>query len=253
MKKKGMLYSALLHLFILSFLVVNIAFFKSPNYVTQSVMHATLLEVPKPTVKEINKNKEIAPPKEVIQEKSVPAVISKPTLPEKTLEKPTPHQKPIPEKVINIEDKKNKPEKIKPVEKKELREEKKPVKKSQKTQKSMEEKLWAQQLAEEDKQLTTLKEQQAQGVVNKYNALILQAIRDQWILPETYPPEMYCQLLVNLKSDGAVIDVQLTKTSGNEGFDRSARAAVYKASPLPVPKETDLFNQMKVINLTVRP
>ena len=82
----------------------------------------------------------------------------------------------------------------------------------------MEEKLWAQQLADEDKQLNALKEQQAEGVINKYNALILQAIRDQWILPETYPPEMYCQLLVNLQADGGVLNVQITKSSGNEGW-----------------------------------
>lgn len=266
--KSAVLYSALFHVLILNFLFLNLAFFHKTNYVTESsVITANLVEIPKPTVKEANKTKEISIPKEEQKTPPAPQLKVKP----KPVEKPAP-AKPIEKKPeikdsIKIDDRKTKIEK-KPIEKKDVHDEKKPpvkpekksvtdkkktITKAQKNQKTMEEKLWAEQLANEEKQLSQAKAQQAQGVVNKYNALILQAIREQWILPENYPPEVSCQLLIKLKPGGGVLDVQLVKSSGNEGFDRSARAAVYKASPLPVPKETDLFNQMREIALVVRP
>lgn len=270
--KNSLLYSIALHLLVLNFLLLNFAYFDKTNYVTKStVMNATLMEIPKPSAPKVNK--EIALPDHLVKEKPLPETPKPKLEPVKPkVEKPLPKpelKKPEPEKTIKLDDKKAKPEKPKPV-KNEVKEEKPPVKKeekvvdkkiekkpamtkSQKTQKNMEEKLWAEQLANEEKQISNVKEQQAMGVINKYNALILQAIRSQWVMAEEYPETLSCQLLINLKSDGTVMNVQLTKSSGNDGFDRSARAAVYKASPLPVPKEADLFNQMKEINLTVRP
>jgi colicin import membrane protein len=44
-----------------------------------------------------------------------------------------------------------------------------------------------------------------------------------------------------LMSDGTVIDAEVISSSGDEIFDRSAENAVNKASPLPVPKDKELF------------
>ncbi|MBI5448305.1 MAG: cell envelope integrity protein TolA [Gammaproteobacteria bacterium] len=249
--KSSLMYSFLLHLLVLNFFFLNLTFFSRTNYVTESsVMKAALVEIPKPVVKAANIKKEISFAKE---EKKIQ--------PMHELPKPKPEEKVPDPQAIKIENKKILKEKPKPVEKmtpekpvlKPVLVEKTARVKTPKAQKNMEEKLWAQQLADEDKQLTEAKAQQAQGVINKYNALILQAIREQWVLPENYPAELNCELLISLKAGGGVQDVQLTKSSGNEGFDRSARAAVYKASPLPVPTDVELFNQMKEINLVVRP
>lgn len=287
--KNAILYSALLHLAVLNLLFLNLAYFDSTHYVTHStVMNATLMEIPKSAITHPNPKKEISLPDKInkVEPKPLPEppkpIIKKPkVVPRVEHPKPEPEKLEV-EKAIKIEDKKIKPEKPKPLvkqvaseekivpkkeekkiephvmKKEEIKEEKKIEKTLEqthalKTQKNMEEKLWAEQLANEDKLLTTEKAQEAQGVINQYNALILAAIRAQWIMPENYPPDLDCHLLINLKSDGTVMDVQLAKSSGNEGFDRSARAAVYKASPLPVPKEAELFNQMKEINLVVRP
>ena len=265
--KTSILYSALLHVLVLNFLFFSFNFYKKVNYVSQSsVMKASLVELPKPMLPQENTKKEIVlSQEEKLDVKKKLPLVEKPK-PSKVIEKPaTEVKKLVLEKSIKIENKKTKIEKpvttkneIKTEKNKIKKEEKEIEKKSvmmkqQQAQKKMEEKLWAEQLAKEEKQLTLTKEQQAQGVVNKYNALILQAIRSRWILAESYSPDLSAQLLINLKSDGTVLNVELIKSSGNEGFDRSARAAVYKASPLPVPPETDLFNQMKVINLVVRP
>jgi colicin import membrane protein len=86
----------------------------------------------------------------------------------------------------------------------------------------------------------------------KYRHLILQAIAQQWIIPPKLSKNLETKLRVQLAPGGMVIDVVIVKASGNPVLDRSAQSAVYKASPLPVPKD-GLFNHFRQINLTVRP
>jgi colicin import membrane protein len=91
------------------------------------------------------------------------------------------------------------------------------------------------------------------GVVDKYKALILGAIGQQWILPDQVNTSLSSRFKIRLAPNGAVLDVQLTRSSGDAVLDRSAEAAIYKASPLPVPSEPDMFNVFREISLTVRP
>ena len=44
-------------------------------------------------------------------------------------------------------------------------------------------------------------------------------------------------------SDGTVIDVRTVTSSGDDIFDRSAENAVQAASPLPIPKDKELFSK----------
>lgn len=48
-------------------------------------------------------------------------------------------------------------------------------------------------------------------------------------------------------------EVTLTRSSGDPLLDRSAQTAIYKASPLPVPTDSETFNLFRDISLTVRP
>jgi len=114
--------------------------------------------------------------------------------------------------------------------------------------------------AEQARQLARQKEKQArlhdmalQSEVDKYTYLIQQAISRRWIVPEAASSELTCQLLIRLAPGGTVLDVQLARTSGNSLLDRSARAAVYKASPLPVPSDAEVFDKFRVLRLTVHP
>ena len=50
-----------------------------------------------------------------------------------------------------------------------------------------------------------------------------------------------------------VLNVSVLKSSGNEALDRSAIAAVNKASPLPVPKDSAAFSAFRNFTLTVKP
>lgn len=97
------------------------------------------------------------------------------------------------------------------------------------------------------------KQAQIAGEVDKYKALILNAIGRNWILPENVNSSLSSQFKIRLAPDGAVLEVTLTRSSGDPILDRSAQTAIYKASPLPVPTEIEAFNVFRDISLTVRP
>lgn len=98
-------------------------------------------------------------------------------------------------------------------------------------------------------------EQQARiaGEVDKYKALIVNAIGRHWILPENADSSLSSQFRIRLAPDGMVLEVSLTRSSGDPLLDRSAQTAIYKASPLPVPTNAETFNLFRDISLTVRP
>jgi len=96
-------------------------------------------------------------------------------------------------------------------------------------------------------------QQRMAGEVDRYKALILNAIRDRWILPENVDPGLSSQFVIRLAPTGSVLDVRLARSSGDSLLDRSAQAAIYKASPLPVPTDVATFNMFREISLTVRP
>jgi colicin import membrane protein len=52
---------------------------------------------------------------------------------------------------------------------------------------------------------------------------------------------------------GDVVLAQVVTSSGNSIFDRRAEIAVKKASPLPVPDDSRVFEMMRDINLTFQP
>lgn len=91
------------------------------------------------------------------------------------------------------------------------------------------------------------------GEVDKYKALILNAISQQWILPQNVDSSMSSQFRIRLAPNGAVLEVALIRSSGDPILDRSAQSAIYKASPLPVPNDPSTFNLFRDISLTVRP
>ncbi|MBA2650654.1 MAG: cell envelope integrity protein TolA [Tatlockia sp.] len=91
------------------------------------------------------------------------------------------------------------------------------------------------------------------GEVDKYKALIKGAISQRWIVPENIDRGLSSQFRIRLAPDGAVLEVSLTRSSGDSVLDRSAQTAIYKASPLPVPRDSATFELFRDISLTVRP
>lgn len=89
--------------------------------------------------------------------------------------------------------------------------------------------------------------------IDRYKTLITAAISHRWVVPETQKKNLECHLKVRVAPGGTVITVQTVKSSGDMALDHSAETAVYKASPLPVPKDSALFNEFREFNLVVRP
>lgn len=115
------------------------------------------------------------------------------------------------------------------------------------------EKSLRQQLLNEEIKLQGTQTRQAQGEVNKYKALILQTISEHWIVPPQANKKLYCELLIRLAPGGMVLDVQVTRSSGDPSLDSSARAAVMKSSPLPVPSDPYAFDAFRQFALKVKP
>jgi len=81
----------------------------------------------------------------------------------------------------------------------------------------------------------------AKVAVANASRLIDAKVTASWNRPNSISSKLKCILQVNLIPSGDVMLVKLVKSSGDASFDASAERAVYKASPLPVPKESALF------------
>ena len=91
------------------------------------------------------------------------------------------------------------------------------------------------------------------GEIDRYKAMIINAISQQWILPDQIDRSLSSQFRIHLAPNGTVLNVTLIRSSGDPILDRSAQRAIYKASPLPVPTDAQLFAIFQDISLTVRP
>ncbi len=75
---------------------------------------------------------------------------------------------------------------------------------------------------------------------------IQRRVQQRWIKPVGMDTAgLECVIEVRLLPDGSVATAQISKSSGNDAFDRSAITAVYKSSPMPVSMSnaSDVFDQ----------
>lgn len=119
-------------------------------------------------------------------------------------------------------------------------------------------KILHEQIAAEQKLLSDISDGKAsgallQGEVDKHKALVKYAIDSQWIKPEGVVPGDFCELLVDVAPGGVVLNIKLVRSSGNLVLDRSAQAAVLKASPLPVPEDPKLFDRFRALRPIFKP
>ena len=99
---------------------------------------------------------------------------------------------------------------------------------------------------------------EAQGVADatelqRWGGRIKAAVTGAFVYPAGLPPGLKCVLQIRIIPGGEVVDAQVVQSSGNAVFDRQAENAVRRASPLPVPSEARLFNQMREIKFEFEP
>jgi len=93
-----------------------------------------------------------------------------------------------------------------------------------------------------------------QKEIDRYRAAIRQAVTNRWNIPAGVTSDLTTEVKVRLIPSGEVIDVQILKPSGDVAFDRSVEAAVYRASPLPVPPpESGLFEEFREVIFAFTP
>ena len=121
------------------------------------------------------------------------------------------------------------------------------LEKKQKAEKERRQKIQKQKeiQAQIDAELSAAKRQKVLTERQKYIALITDKIRRNWI------ESGRCVVEIKLAPGGLVIDVK--EISGDVASCRSAKAAVYKADPLPVSKDRDVFNELRNIRLPLAP
>ncbi len=108
-------------------------------------------------------------------------------------------------------------------------------------------------IAAEESRLRAEADRRAQREVDRYIAIIRQRVERNWIRPPSAVQGLSCTLQVRVIPSGDVVDVSVVTSSGDGAFDRSAVAAVYKASPLDLPREPGLADRFRVFNLDFRP
>ena len=62
-----------------------------------------------------------------------------------------------------------------------------------------------------------------------------------WRVPSN--DDLKATVRITMNSDGRVLSVLITKSSGDDAFDASIKAAIERSSPLPVPDDDALFQK----------
>ncbi len=250
---KHLLFSVLLHIVLLTILVVSFEFSTLPPVINNDdkVIEAMVMDAPQSARKIMQKPIPAppAPPKEVLKKPAAEIVPPKKVeaaipIPDKTQKK---QKEDLIQKELLADMQKQHEKQQKKVKQKNLQAE------FEKEMNDLKAKTALNQKTQEQKRVIGVRNTASKGVVDKYKALILQTISQHWLIPSNVDKKRTAELLIRVAPGGVVLDVQLAKSSGDDALDRSARAAVLKSSPLPVPPNSDDFEPFRQFVLKVKP
>ncbi|WP_105200493.1 MULTISPECIES: cell envelope integrity protein TolA [unclassified Pseudoalteromonas] len=117
-------------------------------------------------------------------------------------------------------------------------------------QKALQEQMLQEQMAAEQAVRAKARRQQVLSEVDKYRALIGQRIQQNLLLDDSFRGKE-CRLNIKLAFNGLVTSVN--SLGGDRQVCEAAVRAVRRADTLPVSKDRDVFEELKNINLTVKP
>jgi colicin import membrane protein len=104
---------------------------------------------------------------------------------------------------------------------------------------------------EEEARVQAARAARLQTQLQQYVLQIEQQVERNWLRPVSTSEEQSCEVIVTQSISGEVIDVQLQSCTSDNAFQRSVKSAVYKASPLPLPPDPELFDRK--IQFTFKP
>jgi colicin import membrane protein len=92
-----------------------------------------------------------------------------------------------------------------------------------------------------------------QSEIDRFKSAIQAKIRQRANVPDTVVGNPEVQVLIRLLPGGEVLDITVTKRSGNPTYDSAIERGIRSASPLPVPPaNSELFPQFRELNLNIR-
>jgi colicin import membrane protein len=92
-----------------------------------------------------------------------------------------------------------------------------------------------------------------QSEIDRYKTAIQAKIRQRANVPDTVAGNPEVQVLIRVLPGGEVLDITVTKRSGNPTYDSAIERGIRSASPLPVPPaNSELFPQFRELNLNFR-
>jgi colicin import membrane protein len=116
-------------------------------------------------------------------------------------------------------------------------------------QREMEQAMQAEIAAEQQAE----KEARDQGVVAEHVAYIQEKVRRNWLRPSGSSDDFTCTLEVSLIPGGDVAKARVVQSCGSTVLDRSVESAVFKAAPLPVPRDAGLFHHFRELRFVFSP
>ncbi len=97
----------------------------------------------------------------------------------------------------------------------------------------------AERMAAEAKRLDSARLNRLQ---DQYVADITNKVQRNWLRPPD-SRGTFCSVVINQIPGGDIVGIRVTDCDGDVAFQRSVEAAVQKSSPLPLPKEPELFQR----------
>ena len=94
-------------------------------------------------------------------------------------------------------------------------------------------------MAAEERQLAA----QNSGLLAQYQAQIRSRIERAWIRPPNARTGLNCEVRITQVPGGEVVGVRVGNCNGDESVRQSIEAAAYRASPLPLPADPNLFDR----------
>lgn len=106
------------------------------------------------------------------------------------------------------------------------------------------------QLALEQQEFQKVRQQQMMDEISRYRSLIQATIQRHLIVQEGMRGKS-CVVNIRLAEDGFVTQVQ--RISGDPVVCRQTETAIYKSKRLPISEDPSVYDQMKNINIIVKP
>jgi len=89
------------------------------------------------------------------------------------------------------------------------------------------------------------------GELAAYRFALQQKVERNWVKPASSPADLECEVRVQQLPGGEVVTVSILTCNGDAAVRRSIEAAINKASPLPTPRNPNLFDRN--LRFTFRP